>query len=85
MSIRGVLLFFAILLSLAGLGAGGLYFYRDRLELRVASGPENGELWKFLGAAHQVLGEGPSRLRFRRVATPSEDANAITPKRLTRP
>ena len=46
---RGGLLFLAIALGLAAAAFGGFYLYRDKLELRVAAGPDGGKndaLWR---------------------------------------
>lgn len=56
-----------LLAVLAAAVGAGLYYYRDKTYLRVASGPERGELYKIVGAFQQALNEDGHRIRIRRV------------------
>ena len=58
-----------LLAVLAAAVGAGLYYYRDKTYLRVASGPERGELYKIVGAFQQALNEDGHRIRIRRVVT----------------
>lgn len=61
-----LIFFIALIAAIVGVG---LYYLREKTYLRMAAGPERGELYRVIGLFMQALSEDSHRLRIKRIAT----------------